>query len=337
MILVTGGTGLVGSHLLLRLMEQGLKVKAIHRSESDLFKVEKIFSYYSDRASTLFKNIEWVVGDINNIPDLEKAFEGVHHVYHCAALISFDPDDYEQLHKVNVEGTANIVNLCTAHKVKKLCYVSSIAAIGKSMGEQLATEDNEWSHPHASVYSITKTAAELEVWRGSQENVPVVVINPGVILGPGFWETGSGALFQRAKKSPKYFPPGGTGFVAIADVVEIMTTLMASDIHNERFIVISENLTYREILHKLTTAMDMDPPKKQIASWALELLWRIDWFWCLITNKKRQLTSASVYSLKNREIYSNAKLVGRLDYKFEPLEEIIAFSTKIFIAENPQE
>lgn len=337
MVLVTGGTGLVGSHLLLKLMEQGIKVRAIHRPESDLSKVEKIFSYYSDSASTLFVGIEWMVADINNIPDLEKAFEGVHHVYHCAALISFDPDDYEQLHKINVEGTANIVNLCSAHKIKKLCYVSSIAAIGRSNGEQMATEDNEWSHPQPSVYSITKTAAELEVWRGSQENVPVVVINPGVILGPGFWETGSGTLFKRAKKSPKYFPPGGTGFVAIADVVEIMTTLMASDIQNERFIVISENLTYREILRKLTMAMDIDPPNKQIPFWALEILWRIDWLWCLLTNIKRHLTSASVYSLKNREIFSNAKLIERLDYNFKPLEDIIVFSTKIFIEENPQE
>ncbi|MEJ1221149.1 NAD-dependent epimerase/dehydratase family protein [Sediminicola sp. 1XM1-17] len=335
MILVTGGTGLVGSHLLLKLMEQGLQVRAIHRAESDLFKVERIFSYYSDQASTLFKKIEWMVADINNIPQLEKAFEGVRQVYHCAALISFDPNDYEQLHKVNVEGTANIVNLCTANPIVKLCYVSSIAAIGKSNGEQKATEENEWSHPHASVYAISKTAAELEVWRGSQENVPVVVINPGIILGPGFWDSGSGQLFHRAHRSPSYFPPGGTGFVAIADVVDIMTTLMESDIKNERFIVISENLTYREILQKLTLAMEKDPPKKQIPYWALDILMPLDWFWCLVTGNKRQLTSATVFSLKNREIYSNDKLIDRLDYNFEPLDRTIAFSTKKFMEENP--
>ena len=140
MVLVTGGTGLVGSHLLLKLLEQGVKVRAIHRVESDLSRVEKIFSYYHRPSSKFLKKIEWVVADINTIPDLEKAFEGVSQVYHCAALISFNPNDYEQLHKVNVEGTANIVNLCISNNIEKLCYVSSIAAIGKSIDNHVATE-----------------------------------------------------------------------------------------------------------------------------------------------------------------------------------------------------
>ncbi|MET6989225.1 NAD-dependent epimerase/dehydratase family protein [Sediminicola arcticus] len=335
MVLVTGGTGLVGSHLLLKLLEQGVKVRAIHRVESDLSRVEKIFSYYDSPSSKFFDKIEWVVADINTIPDLEKAFEGVSQVYHCAALISFDPNDYEQLHKVNVEGTANIVNLCISNNIEKLCYVSSIAAIGKSIDNHEATEENDWYQPHASVYSITKTAAELEVWRGSQENVPVVIINPGIILGPGFWKSGSGTLFQRASKAPKYFPPGGSGFIAVSDVVNIMTNLMKSDTQNERFIVISKNLSYQEILQKLTHAIKKDPPNKQIPFWTLEILWRLDWFWCLIANRKRQVTSASVYSLKNREFYSNTKLVERLDYTFASLEETILFSTKIFNEEHP--
>ncbi|MFT4832862.1 MAG: dihydroflavonol-4-reductase [Psychroserpens sp.] len=335
MVLVTGGTGLVGSHLLFKLAGQGLQVRAIHRAESDLSRVEKIFSYYSDQSLKLFENIEWVVADINNVPDLEKAFENVEQVYHCAALISFDPKDYEQLHRVNVEGTANIVNLCIANNIEKLCYVSSIAAIGKSNGDHDATEENDWQESHSNVYAITKTAAELEVWRCSQENVPIVVINPGIIIGPGFWESGSGQLFQRANKAPKYFPPGGSGVVSVSDVVTIMTTLMTSDIRNERFIVISQNLTYREILEKLTMGMKLQPPKKQIPIWALEILWRLDWFRCLIANTKRKLTKASVYSLKNRELYSNAKLVARLDYKFESLEKTISFSTKKFREENP--
>ncbi|MEB8345921.1 SDR family NAD(P)-dependent oxidoreductase [Flavobacteriaceae bacterium KMM 6898] len=335
MVLVTGGTGLVGSHLLFTLVQQGVQVRAIHRAESDLSRVEKIFSYYSEQSLKLFDNIEWVVADINNVPQLEKAFENIDQVYHCAALISFDPKDYEQLHKVNVEGTANIVNLCIANNIEKLCYVSSIAAIGKSNGNEKATEENDWQQSPANVYAITKTAAELEVWRGSQENVPIVVINPGIILGPGFWVTGSGQLFQRAIKAPKYYPPGGSGVVPVSDVVTIMTTLMNSDIKNERFIVISQNLTYRDILEKLTKAMKLEPPKKQIPIWALEILWRLDWFWCLITNARRNLTKASVYSLKNREFYSNAKLVERLDYKFGSLDKTISFSTKKFKEENP--
>ncbi|MDB2606724.1 NAD-dependent epimerase/dehydratase family protein, partial [Zobellia sp.] len=242
MILVTGGTGLVGSHLLLKLVQTGNSVRAIHRKGSNLKRVVKVFGYYTEDAQSLFNKIDWVEADITDTPALEIAFDQITHVYHTAALISFDPTNFDILEKINTEGTANIVNLCIANSIEKLCYTSTIGAIGKSLESTMASEENEWTPREANVYGLTKQAAEMEAWRGSQEGLSVVMVNPGVIIGPGFWHSGSGDLFTVAKKGYRFYPPGGTGFITVRDVVKMMVSLMDSQITNERYIAVAENL-----------------------------------------------------------------------------------------------
>jgi len=183
MILVTGGTGLVGSHLLFSLVKAGTKVKAIYRNEDRILLTKKVFGYYSEEAESLFSTIDWVKCDLNDIPTLEIVFNGVTHVYHCAALISFDPNDAKELYKTNVIGTLNIVNLCIANGIKKLCHVSSIATIGNTTDGAPANETTEFNEALANVYALSKHQAEMEVWRGSQEGIEIVIVNPGVILG----------------------------------------------------------------------------------------------------------------------------------------------------------
>ncbi|NKI26147.1 NAD-dependent epimerase/dehydratase family protein [Arenibacter sp. 6A1] len=334
MILVTGGTGLVGAHLLLQLVQSGATVKAIHRKTSDLKGVEKIFGYYTPNAHILFKQIQWIEAELSDIPALELAFEKVSRVYHCAALISFDPKDYELLKKVNHEGTKNIVNLCIANNVKKLCYVSSIATIGKTPNHQSAHEETDWHDQNASVYALTKMDAELEVWRGSQENIPVVIVNPGVILGPGYWNSGSGQFFKTAYKGQKYYPPGGTGFVGIQDVVRLMVQLMNSSITNQRFIAVAENASYKEILDKISKGLMKPGPTKKIALWQLEILWRLDWLRSLLTQKGRKLSKNKVNSLRKHQLYNNDKAKEQLDFSFEPLTETIKFSCEKFLEEQ---
>src|SRR6476620_11680079 len=126
MVLITGATGLVGSHLALHLAENGESVRAIYRSLASLQKAKSLFALY--RKESLFDKIEWVHADIIDIPSLYSAFENIEFVYHCAALVSFDPNDEKALRKTNIEGTANIVNFCLQFNVVKLCHVSSIAA-----------------------------------------------------------------------------------------------------------------------------------------------------------------------------------------------------------------
>lgn len=325
---------MVGAHLLLHLVQKKTPVIAIHRKSSDLEAVKKVFSYYTENSEILFNNISWIEADLNDIPALEIAFKGVTHVYHCAALISFDPNDYEKLLKTNVEGTANVVNLCLSKKIQKLCYVSSIAAIGKSEGSTAATEENEWNEFNANVYALSKHSAEMEVWRGKEEGLSVVIVNPGVILGPGFWHTGSGILFKTAFKGLGYYPPGTTGFISVTDVIEIMVRLMESSVKNERFILICENWTYKKILSIMARELGKSEPTRQLQFWQLQLLWRLDWFWSLLSQKSRKLTKVAVASLKNPQIYSNKKITDLLHFKYELLEEVIYFSCNRFREEN---
>lgn len=333
MVLVTGGTGLVGSHLLFHLVNKGFSVKAIHRKNSDINKVEKIFSYYSDQSKALFKKIEWIEADLNDLPQLEIAFSNITHVYHTAALISFNPRDYKKLQKVNVEGTANIVNLCIANSIKKLCYVSTIGAIGSSVNGNEMTEENEWNDTHTNVYALTKYDAEMEVWRGSQEGLKVAIVNPGVIIGPGFWNSGSGKFFKVANKGKSFYPPSGTGFIAVNDVVKMMFSLMESTINSERFIAVSENLSYKKVLTTIAGNLKKPVPKKVLPLWLLQILWRLDWFRCFISSGNRKLTKNTVYSLKRDRIYSNEKIEKHLPLNYESIEKVIAFSCRHFSKE----
>lgn len=328
MILITGGSGLVGAHLLLQLIQKNEPVRAIYRTTSNLEKVKTVFSYYTENATALFNKIDWVEADITDVPSLEIAFKGVTHVYHCAALISFDPNDYELLCKTNTEGTANIVNVCIANSIQKLCYVSSIAAIGKPTQNMLADEETEWTPQDANVYALSKYEAEMEVWRGTIENVPAVIVNPGVILGPGFWENGSGTLFTTVAKNRPYYPPNGTGFITVHDVVKMMTLLMSSDIINERFIAVAQNKTFKEIMHDISTNMNLKPPTKELKIWQLQILWRLDWLRNFITGSKRKLSKNDVLSLKEQTIFDNQKIKKSIAFEFEPLDETIAFCSK---------
>lgn len=334
MVLVTGGTGLVGSHLLLKLALSNTSVRAIYRTKSKLKDVKKVFSYYTENSEPVFNKIEWVQADILDIPALELVFKDITHVYHAAAFISFDSKDFDLLKKTNIEGTANIVNLCIAHGIKKLCYVSTIGTIGPSLPGKKATENNEWTEQHANVYALTKHAAEMEVWRGSQENLNIVIVNPGVIIGPGFWESGSGTLFRTAKGIGNYYPPGGSGFVTVTDVTRIMIDLMQSDIDGERFILVSENLSFKEILTKLTNAMDKKPPTKIIQFWQLKVLRYLDFINHLLTGNKRKITSTTIYGLQHQEVYNTDKIKASLKLEFEPLDKSISFSVKKFISET---
>ncbi len=335
MILVTGGTGLVGSHLLYHLVREKSAVRAVYRSEEKLESVRSVFSYYSEDALQLFERIEWVKADLNTLPDLETVFENISYVYHCAALISFNPSDLPDLIRSNEIATANVVNLCIAKNVRKLCYVSSIAAIGKNPASTQVTEANEWYNSPGNPYALTKHLAEMEVWRGGQEGVPVVIINPGVILGPGYWESGSGKLFKMADRGSRFFPPGGTGFVTVEDVVRLMILLMDSDIENERFIAVSDNLSYFEILSTISQLLNRSAPKKQIALWILEILWRLDWFRSLFISKNRKLTRAQVNSLRRRVYYNSGKVVKALDFNFQSLEDYLKFCCEKFRESYP--
>ncbi|MCK0130364.1 NAD-dependent epimerase/dehydratase family protein [Flavobacteriaceae bacterium F08102] len=331
MILVTGGTGLVGSHLLYQLVENGNDVIAIYRTKSTIDKVKNVFSYYTDNPTRLLKKIQWVYADLTDITSLHDVFKGVTEVYHAAAMISFAPKDYHQLRKVNIEGTANLVNVCIDYKIKKLCYVSSVAAVGKPLKGTVINEQNEWNvNDNNYGYAITKYGAEIEVWRGAQEGLDVVIVNPGIILGPGFWSTGSGKIFSQINLGFKFYTEGVTGFVGVEDTVKIMIHLMNSSIKNERFILVSENVSFKHVFFTIANLLGKKPPSIKATKFLGAIGWRIEAIRSWLIGSAPLLTKHSVKSAHNHYTYSNDKIVNAINYHFEPLSTTLAKTCKNF-------
>jgi nucleoside-diphosphate-sugar epimerase len=320
MILITGATGLTGSHLALHLIRQGKPVCAIFRDPHTRNKTKALFNLYGDGA--LFSHLEWREADLNDIPALETAFQGVTHVYHCAALISFNTADENQLRKCNIEGTANIVNCCLSFGVEKLCHVSSVAALGDAAAGKMVDENTEWNpeFPHHD-YAISKYGAEMEVWRGYQEGLPVVIVNPGVIIGPGFWHSGSGEIFSRVAKGLAFYTYGVTGYVGVRDVVAVMQKLMESDVSGERFTLVSENLSYKQALDLVADSLKVKRPDIYARRWITSLAWKMDKFISMF-GKKRTLSKDAAASLHRVTLFDNSKIKQKLGYTFAPMAEV---------------
>ena len=256
---------------------------------------------------------------------MEIAFKNVEYVYHCAALISFNPKDEDLLRKINIEGTANIVNFCVAKAVKKLCFVSSIAALGDiKENEKNINEETEWNpeKPHSD-YAISKYGAEMEIWRGQQEGLNSVIINPGIILGPNIWEQGSGLLFKKIEKGFPFYTKGMTGFIAVSDVTKIAVELMKSEVINERFTLISENIVFRDLFNSIADALNVKRPTIYASPFLIEFFWRIDWFLSLIFRWNRKLNQATAKSSYSKNLYSNEKIINTLGTEFLDIHQYI--------------
>ncbi len=332
MILVTGASGLAGSHLVYHLALQGNKVRALYRSPKKLDEVKKVFAYYTPQYEDLFNQIEWFQADITKIPELTKAFKDVNYVYHVAAYISFHPKHFQKLQKINVEGTANVVNLSLSHSVKKLCYVSSIATLGTTVNGTLITEKTEYN-PEASnsVYAITKHLAEMEVWRGTQEGLDAVIVHPGVILGVGHYHSASGSIIKSVYKGVPFYTSGGVGVVDVRDVVKAMIALMNSNVINDHFILVGHNVLYKDLLTQLALGLKKEPPGKAISKTKLLFLSQLDWLSNKLFNTKRRLLKATVNSLFETSFYDATKIKKVLNFSFTPLETTIVEITEDFL------
>ncbi|SDG41347.1 SDR family oxidoreductase [Psychroflexus sediminis] len=328
MNLLTGATGLVGAHVLAQLILNKEHTRALFRTEHKRQQALAVIFKYDISKDDLSKHVEWMACDILNIPKLEIAFKDITQVYHCAGFISNSPSDYKQMRKVNIEGTANMVNLSIDHKIDKFCHVSSIAAMGKPlMGDEVTEETPMAEDQKPSAYEISKYGAEMEVWRASQEGLKVVIVNPGIILGDGFYESGSGVLLDKLKKGLKFYPPKTTGFVGVYDVSKIMIQLMNSPIVNQRYLVVSENLSFKKVAGRFADLYDKPGPKTKLRPWMLYLAWCVEVLRSFFTSYKRQLTLEVIPSLFEDSLYSSEKIKGALHFKFETLEE---FSKTIY-------
>lgn len=334
MILVTGGTGFIGSHLLYALTKKGYKVRAIFRSRAKIEAVRRVFSYFENSPDDLLGLIDWVEADINDIPTLKPAFVGITQVYHVAAIVSFDESRFDELKKVNIEGTANMVNLSLKNSIKKFCHLSSVAALGETTDGTPTDEKTNWT-PEAdnNVYGITKYGAEIEVWRASQEGLPVVMVNPSVVLGAGFWKSGSGKLFSKIFEGLPFYPGVTVGFVDVEDVVDAMIRLMESDVVNERFVLSAENLDFKTVMQQIANRLHKKPPTIEAKTWMLRLLLPIDWLRHHLTGKDRQLFSSSIKSSNKVTKYSSEKFISTFNFHFRPVDKSIEIICDRFLSD----
>ncbi len=310
MIVVTGANGLVGSHLIKTLLALGKQVKAL---------------YHSSHANINHESLIWQQGDILDNTDLEEIFNGITQVYHCAAIVSFNPKDKHLLHKTNVEGTANVVNACLAAGVQKLLFVSSVAALGRANLSKPISEANKWlDSNHNSAYAKSKYLAEMEVWRGIGEGLDAVIINPSIILGSSDWTKGSAAIFKNAFNEFAWYTNGTNGFVDVQDVVTIMTNLMNSDVTAQRFVVSGHNISYQQVFTAIANAFNKKPPHKLVTPLLAEIVWRLEALKAKFTGKKPLLTKETARTAQQVITYDNGKLLAVLpNFKYASLNSTV--------------
>ena len=333
---VTGGTGLIGSHLLHRLVSSGQKVKALKRKTSNLKQVKKTFSYYSENAEELFRQIEWVNGDILDFYGLEKLLKGVDEVYHCAAIVSFNPKERTQMIRNNVDGTANLVNASLENGVKKFCHVSSVAALGKAENGYLVDETTNWvPAKRNSGYSESKFFSETEIWRGIEEGLDAVIVNPSIVLGPGNWNSGSPQIFKTLWDGMKFYTRGITGYVDVNDVVDAIVQLMDDEnfhkYKNQRFLLSAENWSYQNVFSQIADAFEKPRPKYHASPFLLAFVWRAAAFYGLISGNPSAITRETASSSASIRKFDGSKITQELDFKYRPVSESIQKTAKFFL------
>jgi dihydroflavonol-4-reductase len=295
MILVTGASGLVGSHLVTQLVKAGKQVKALYRSAIPVVEGGG--------------QVTWIKGDILDIVSLEEAMVDTQQVYHCAAIVSFNPKKKDILFHTNVEGTANVVNACLDAGIQKLVFVSSVAALGRIREDAPINETMNWSEETSnSEYGKTKYFAEMEVWRGIGEGLDAVIVNPVIILGAGNWDSGSSGLFKSAYDEFPWYTEGTSGFVDVADVVKAMMLLMESNVSAERFILCAENLTYREVFTQMANNFNKKPPHKKVTHLLATIVWRMEGVKAMFTGKDPLLTKETARTAAAKVAFDNTKL-----------------------------
>jgi nucleoside-diphosphate-sugar epimerase len=311
MILITGATGLVGSHLLKELATTSADIIALYHNTKPSAAIEKLAT--------------WKQVDILDITALECAMQNVQQVYHCAAMVSFNPKEKAFIHQLNIEGTTNVVNACIHAGVKKLVHVSSVAALGKMSTSEMITEKMQWSEEaNNSEYGKTKYLSEMEVWRGIGEGLHAVILNPSIILGAGDWNNGSTGIFKTAYNEFPWYTNGSNGFVDVEDVAKAMFLLMNSSIINERFIVSGWNLSYKKVFDTIAITFGKKQPHKKVTPLLAVIVWRVAQLKSFFTGAKPLLTKETAASAQINIAYDNSKLLKQFpQFKYASFEQSI--------------
>lgn len=323
MVLVTGATGLVGSHLVFDLLQKGYHVRGMYRNQNKIKRVEQLVHYYApEEARQLLQKMEWFKGDVKDIDSITTSLHGCTEVYHTAALVSFNKKDYNRLLATNKYGTANVVNCALDQGIRKFGFVSSTAAIGTPR-KGCASEKDLWkSSSQHSNYSVTKYMAEMEVWRGANEGLNVCIVNPSIIIGPGDLQQSSTHLFHTIQKGLTYYPPGSNAFVDVRDVSALLIQMMENETYNERVLAVGENLPFLKVFQHIAESLGVKPPSKRLPKWLSGMAWRIELLRSVFSNQPPRITKESTDSAYSQKCYSNQKAKA-MGFEFKTIHEAV--------------
>ena len=332
-ILVTGGTGLVGAHLLYFLVKMGETPIAIKRVGSDIENVKKIFHYYTTDADIFFNKILWKECDILDVVSLDKIVAKVTHIYHCAALVSFNNKLKNKMIEINTVGSSNLVDLSLKHHVSRFCYVSSIATLGGN-NSMPVNESCYWTWKNQSGYATSKHLAEMEVWRGFAEGLDGFIVNPSLIIGPGFWNSGIGTIIKKTKISGPFYPPGGCGVIDVKDLTKIMIQLMNSGIQNERFIINSEHISYKKLMTLVSKSFNRRPPFIKLPPFIIRIGIFFDSILSRIRRKEITLSTDAVKYTTTNILLDSTKINNTINFEYTKIVDSLKECVKIFKQEK---
>ncbi|MCS7036077.1 MAG: SDR family NAD(P)-dependent oxidoreductase [Saprospiraceae bacterium] len=320
-VLITGATGFIGAYTLRLLLKRGYAVRALRRRTSPL-----------DLVRDVADQVEWVEGDVTDLFALEEAFQGVTHVCHCAAVVSFRSSDERRMMRVNVEGTANMVNFALDAGVRHFVHVSSIAALGRAPNRPQLDETCAWvDSPTNTRYAISKYLSEQEVWRAHAEGLPIAIVSPAMVLGSGFWNVGTGRIFQQIYRGMKLYPMGQNGFVDVRDVAQFIVLLLERGIQSERYILSAQDMLFRDLFFQIADALGVRRPFIKVTPFLAEIGWRLEWLKSQLLGADPLLTRDSARASMGRFSYSNAKSLSVGGFAYRPIEQTIQETAAQFL------
>lgn len=316
MVLVTGGTGFLGAYIIKHLVENGYPVRAIKRASSKI----PFFlpSHIADK-------VEWVEADILDVIELDRAMKGVDTIIHSAAMVSFDKNERAMLYQTNVDGTSNVVNVALENNISRLVHISSIAALGRTKNGEKVNEEKEWKDSSANThYAISKYKGEMEVWRAIAEGLNGVILNPSTILGVGDWNNSSNAIFKNVYDEFPYYTEGINGFVDVEDVAKAVLQLMQSDISGQRFIISSENYSFKNLFELIAEGFQKKKPSRLATRFMGQVAWRVEALKSLFSHKKPLLTRETAKIAQSKTYFDNSKILKALPgFQFATIEETV--------------
>jgi dihydroflavonol-4-reductase len=307
-VLVTGATGLLGSHIILELLKSEIPIKAIVRDKKSAQQsLRLLFDFYSIDFDQKISLVQLLEGDLLDFSFMDEALLGVKTIFHCAGLVPSQKIKPQLLFRSHVEVTAQLVNLSLFHGISWFGHTSSVATLGPNP-DGLVDEEYFWKPgKHHSYYSHVKYLAEQEVWRGKEEGLPVFIINPSVLVGPSLFNRGSFEIFSKVSKGLLFYLAGRSGYVDVRDTAAFFVQQWKNNTQGIRVISSAENLEQLQFLTHVSSHLNKKAPKYRIGNSMFmfgALLER------LIPFRKNQLSPDLFKMASSRNAFDNSRSIS---------------------------